>query len=129
MKRVFKKVFLVYFFFLLILTIFTIIYALLIYFNKISSSIKSFNIVTFIIGILSFFLLGLMSANMAQKNGLLEGLISALYIILIVLIINLFVKVDFNWKTFIKTITYLLASSLGGIIGVNYKPIFKKSLQ
>lgn len=129
MRKVFKKVFYVYMFFLIILSLFTIIYALLIYFNKINSSIKNFNTITFIMGILSFFLLGLVSANIAQKNGLLEGLVSALFIILITLLVNLFIKVDFNFRTFIKTVTYLVASSLGGVLGVNFRPFVKKSLQ
>ncbi len=129
MRKVFKKVFYVYMFFLIILSLFTIIYALLIYFNKINSSIKNFNTITFIMGILSFFLLGLVSENIAQKNGLLEGLVSALFIILITLLVNLFIKVDFNFRTFIKTVTYLVASSLGGVLGVNFRPFVKKSLQ
>ena len=88
---------------------------------------KQFNTTTFIIGIICFLLLGLLSGNLAQKNGLLEGLIAALIIILITLIINLFAKVDFNFRTFLKCVTYLTASSLGGVVGVNFKPI-KKNL-
>lgn len=125
MKTAFKKAFYVYLFFLIILSIFSIIYALLIYFGKINSNMKNFNTSTFIIGIICFFLLGLISGNIAQKNGLLEGLVSALFIILITLIINLFVKVDFNFRTFVKVVTYLVSSSLGGVIGVNFRPIVR----
>lgn len=126
MKSAFKKAFYVYLFFLIILSLFVLIYALLIYFGKIDSNIKSFNTTTFIIGIICFFLLGLISGNIAQKNGLLEGLVSALIIILITLIINLFIKVNFNFRTFIKVVTFLLSSSLGGVIGVNFKPLLTR---
>ena len=128
MKNKFKKMITIYLLFLLILSIFSIVYALLIYFKKVDSSMKSFNTVTFIIGLICFFLLGLIAANVAQKNGLLEGLIAALTIILITLLINLIVRVDFNFRTFIKTVTYLLSSSLGGVIGVNFRPFINKSL-
>lgn len=125
MKTAFKKAFFVYLFFLIILSVFTIIYALLIYYGKVDSNMKSFNTGTFIVGIVCFFLLGLISGNIAQKNGLLEGLVSALFIILLSLIINLFVKVSFDFRTFVKCVIFLLSSSLGGVIGVNFRPIIK----
>lgn len=125
MRKSFKKAFFVYLIFLFILSLFTIIYALLIYNGKIDSDMKKFNTVTFILGIIAFLLLGLVSGNIAQKNGLLEGLISALIIVLITLIINLFARVDFDFRTFLKCVTYLTSSSLGGVIGVNFKPIKK----
>lgn len=88
---------------------------------------KQFNTWTFIIGIICFFILGFVSANVAQKNGLLEGLVAALIIVLITLLINLFVQVQFSFRTFIKCVTYLVSSSLGGVIGVNFKPFIKES--
>ena len=123
MRKNFKKLFYIYLFFLVILSIFTIIYSLLIYYGKVNSDMKQFNVWTFIIGIISFFILGLISANVAQKNGLLEGLVAALIIILIALLVNLFIHVQFSFRTFIKCVTYLVSSSLGGVIGVNFKPI------
>lgn len=125
MRKVFKKAFFIYLIFLIILSLFTIVYATMILKGKINSDMKNFNNVTFILGIIAFLLLGLISGNIAQKNGLLEGLISALIIILIALLINLFARVDFNFRTFLKCVTYLTASSLGGVIGVNFKPIKK----
>ncbi|HHU55628.1 MAG TPA: TIGR04086 family membrane protein [Acholeplasmataceae bacterium] len=126
MKTTFRKAFFIYLFFLIILSLFTLIYSLLIYFGKINSNMKSFNTSTFIIGIVCFFLLGFISGNVAQKNGLLEGLVAALFIILITLIINLFVKVDFNFRTFVKVVTFLVSSSLGGVIGVNFRPFLNR---
>ena len=123
MRKIFKKLFYIYLIFLVILSILTIIYSLLIYYGKVNSDMKQFNTWTFIIGVICFFVLGLISANVAQKNGLLEGLVAALIIILIALLINLFVHVQFSFRTFIKCVTYLVSSSLGGVIGVNFKPI------
>lgn len=122
MRKTFKKLFYLYLLFLIILSLFTIVYSLLIYYGKVSSDMKQFNTWTFIIGIICFFILGLVSANLAQKNGLLEGLISALVIVLLTLLINLIVQVPFSFRTFIKCVTYLVSSSLGGVIGVNFKP-------
>ena len=123
MRKVFKKTFYIYLIFLIILSLFTIIYAMLIYNGKVGSDIKSFNTITFVLGVIAFLILGIISGNIAQKNGLLEGLVSALVVILIALLINLFAKVDFDFRTFIKCVTYLTSSSLGGVLGVNFKPI------
>lgn len=122
MRKTFKKLFYLYLLFLIILSLFIIVYSLLIYYGKVSSDMKQFNTWTFIIGIICFFILGLVSANLAQKNGLLEGLVSALVIVLLTLLINLIVQVPFSFRTFIKCVTYLVSSSLGGVIGVNFKP-------
>jgi len=112
-----------YIVFLLILSIFASIYALLIYLNKASSRVTSFNTITFVVGVLSFFILGLLAGNTAQKNGLLEGLIAATIIILLTLIINFFVQVPFIARSFVKTVSYITSASLGGILGVNFRPI------
>ena len=108
-----------YLVFFIIIVISASIYSLLIYYNKLDSSAKAFNTYTFIIGIFSFLILGVIVGYRAMKNGLLEGLIAALIIILITLIINFFLHVPFITKSFIKIATYLTSSSLGGIIGVN----------
>ncbi|MDD3999897.1 MAG: TIGR04086 family membrane protein [Bacilli bacterium] len=125
MKTKIKRKLFVYACFILILAIFSSIYALLIYLGKANSEISSFNTITFISGIIIFFLLGILAGNAAQKNGLLEGLIAAAFIILLTLIINFFVHVPFVSKSFIKTASYLTASSLGGILGVNFRPLFR----
>lgn len=126
MKNSLKKFIYIYLFFLIILSIVTVIYAILIYSGKVNHEMRTFNIWTFIIGIFCFLFLGFFSANVAQKNGLLEGLVSALIIIFVTLLINLILKVDFNFKTFVKIVTYILAASFGGVIGVNFKPLIKR---
>lgn len=125
MKNFLKKKLFVYSIFIVILTIFSIFYALLIYNDKINSEAKSFNVWTFIIGLICFFVLGLLAGNTAQKNGLLEGLIAALIVILVSLIINFFVREPFIGKSFVKIISFFTASSLGGVLGVNFKPLYK----
>ena len=52
-----QKIFFVYLSFIIILSIFAIIYAILIYSGKMNSETKSFHIVTFFMGILSFLIL------------------------------------------------------------------------
>lgn len=121
LKTKIQKKLKIYLIFLLILSILVIGYSLLVYYRKIDTSTKSFNNITFIIGVISFFVLGLLAGNLAPKNGLLEGLISSSIILLLVLICNFFVKVPFGFKSIIKTISYITSASLGGVIGVNIK--------
>lgn len=127
MKNTIKKKMFAYIVFLLILSIFASIYALLIFLNKANSQVTSFNTITFIMGVLAFFLLGLLAGNTAQKNGLLEGLIAASVIILLTLIINFFVQVPFIARSFVKTVSYITAASLGGILGVNFRPLLGRN--
>lgn len=125
MKNSLKKKISIYLLFLLILTIFIICYSLLVYYGKLSSETKSFNNATFIIGVISFFILGFLAGNVAQKNGLLEGLVAALIILVIVLISNFFISVPFVFKSIVKSLAYMTSASLGGVIGVNFRSIIK----
>lgn len=115
----FKTKLTVYLIFFIIVSLFATIYAILIYYNKLSSNTSSFNTYTFIIGIVLFMLLGLTSGIKAKKNGLIEGLTAALIIILFSLLINLIIKVPFESRNLVKIATYLTSSGAGGIIGVN----------
>lgn len=99
------------------------IYTYLLYTNKLSSSINSINITTLIIGIISFFILGFISANNHQKKGILTGLFASLFIIAIVLIINILSKENLEFKSYLKYLLLILSSSFGGMIGVNIKPL------
>lgn len=116
-----KSRLLAYLLFVIIMSLFSGIYALLIFYGKVKVSENSINIVTFIIGIISFMILGLLSGMVAKKNGLIEGMIAALIILLIALLSNLIFQVPFVGKNFIKMATYVVSSSIGGIIGVNLK--------
>lgn len=118
LKKIKSKI-LVYLTFVIIMTSFCGIYALLILYGKINTDQTQINIVTFTIGIISFFILGLLSGKTAKRNGLIEGILAALVILLLALLANLIFKVPFVSKTFIKMATYIISSSIGGIIGVN----------
>jgi len=113
--------------FIIIFIPFIFIYTYLLYTNKLSSSINSINITTLIIGIISFFILGFISANNHQKKGILTGLFASLFIIVIVLIINILSKENLEFKSYLKYLLLILSSSFGGMIGVNIKPLkFKR---
>jgi putative membrane protein (TIGR04086 family) len=73
----------------------------------------------FITGICLFIILGLLSGYYTQEKGLLAGLSSALVIIVIILIINLFVKEPITLRMVLKFLTYTAGSAAGGIMGVN----------
>lgn len=123
MKNTIKRKLFVYVTFILILSIFASIYSLLIYLGKADSEISSFNTITFILGIIAFLILGMLAGNTAQKNGLLEGLIAAAIVILTTLIINFFVQIPFVTRSFVKTASFLTSAALGGILGVNFRPL------
>ena len=115
----FKTKLSVYLIFFIIVSLFATVYAILIYYNKLSSSTSSFNTYTFIMGIILFMILGLVSGIKAKKNGLVEGLTAALIIILLSLVTNLIIKIPFQSRNLVKIATYLTSSGAGGIIGVN----------
>lgn len=103
--------------FFLILSIFCFIYALIIKNNNYSEN--SIRLITFVIGMVSFFIYGILTGLIYKKNGLIEGLLNATIVILISLIVNLFTKNAFEFTNIIKIIAYLVICSIGSIIGVN----------
>lgn len=117
-KLLFKKL-LSYILFISIICILLGIYTFLYYKNIISYDEKTLYIHTYIIGIILFFLLGLIKGLVIKNNGLLEGLLSSSFVILIILIINLFLNNHFTYFNLIKIICYIIFCSIGGIIGVN----------
>lgn len=122
MKKEKKKIYqfiLVYLIFTIILTLVAFIYALLLKNGIVSTKILAFNNITFVIGVILFFILGLLSGIVAKKNGLIEGLFSALIILSIALLINLIIKIELKPLFFIKIGSFLISSIFGGIIGVN----------
>ena len=118
-KNKIYKFLIVYLIFTIILTTISFIYALLLHNGILFTTEPGFNNVTFIIGLILFFILGLLSGIVAKKNGLIEGLLSSLIIISIILLINLIIKIEIRPMFFIKMGSYLLCSMAGGIIGVN----------
>lgn len=108
-----------FFSFLIILTITGLIYALLIWGNKVDGSGTKFHTIIFVTGIVLFLILGLLSGYYAQEKGLLAGLSSALILIVIILLINLFVHEPLKLRIVLKFLTYIASSTAGGILGVN----------
>lgn len=117
-NKIFKFLF-IYLTFTIILSIVSFIYAILIKKEILFISYPSFKNITFIIGIILFFILGLLSGIISKKNGLLEGFLAALIILSIALLINLIIKIQLNHMFFIKVFSFLLSSMTGGVIGVN----------
>lgn len=107
-----------YFIFIIILAITIIIYTSLLYFGVISSNDNTVKIVSFVIGLTLFLILGLISGLKEKKSGWLAGFTSSLFLILIVIFINIISK-NLTVMSLIKYLAYVISSMLGGIIGVN----------
>ena len=110
--------------FLIILTPTVLIYTLLIYLGHASNEPNKFRIATFLIGLGLFLVLGFFSGNTEQKKGWIAGLSSALIVVVIVAIIQLFAKDPFTWNRLIKYLAFLASGAFGGILGVNFKRLF-----
>ena len=107
--------------FTIILSIIAIIYTILIYNNILIKDPKQIKIIAFITGIILFFIVGITSGKKSEKNGWLRGLISGLLIYGIIIIIKSLNNNLNDYFIFIKITTYLLSSTLGGILGINFK--------
>lgn len=118
-NKIYKFV-IVYLIFTIILTAIAFIYAILLSKGILSTSTPAFTNITFVVGIILFFILGLVSGIVAKKNGLIEGLFSSLLILSIALLVNLIIKVDIKPLFFVKIAAYLISSMAGGILGVNW---------
>lgn len=116
--KFFKNKALSYFIFIIILAITIIIYTSLLYFGVISSNDNTIKPVSFIMGLILFLILGLISGFKEKKNGWLVGFSSSLFLILIVIFINIITK-NLTVMSLIKYLAYVIASMLGGIISVN----------
>ena len=77
-------------------------------------------------GILLFLILGFLTGNIKQKKGLINGIIGGLVVTVILVLIQFLgfeAKVTLGLIT--RYIVFILSSGLGGIFGVNFKPILK----
>jgi putative membrane protein (TIGR04086 family) len=79
---------------------------------------------TFIASILIFLFLGLLSGNIKQKSGLVNGVLFSTVFVVIFIIISIFTK-TLDFSHIVRYIIMILTGGLGGIIGVNFKPIVK----
>lgn len=97
------------------------IYALLLYKNKASNNEKTLYIYSYIIGGVLFFILGLLKGLIIKNNGLLEGLLSGVFVMFIILLTNFIINKSFSYFNLIKIVAYLVLATVGGIIGVNLR--------
>jgi len=100
------------------LAITIIIYTSLLYFGVISSNDNTVKTVSFVMGLVLFLILGLISGLKEKKSGWLAGFTSSLFLVLIVIFINIISK-NLTVMSLIKYLAYVISSMLGGIIGVN----------
>lgn len=102
-----------------LLIILTLIISIFYYFNIISNNIN--NILKIVIFISTFLLSGIYISRRSSKKYYLEGLkISAINII-IFLLLSLIFKYEFNIKLILYYLLLTLITTLGSIIGGNFK--------
>ena len=117
MKKVFNlKNYLIPF---LILFILTIIYTFLIYIKVLKTTNISYQIVTLLFGILTYFLISYTFTTNTTKRGWVKGLIIGLITTTILLIIKSFNGFSFSFGLTIKYICFIFSSMLASIINVN----------
>jgi putative membrane protein (TIGR04086 family) len=95
---------------------------LILNFNEFSDS--KIDLFTFIASILIFFFLGLLAGNIKQKSGLVNGVLFSTVFVVIFIVISIFTK-TLDFSHIVRYIIMILTGGLGGIIGVNFKPIVK----
>lgn len=96
-----------------------LIYTILIYFQILKLENSTLRTTIYITGLVLFLIFGIISGIIEKKNGWLSGITSATLIIILTFIINLISKNKIDIYYLVKIITFLLSSTLGGMIGVN----------
>jgi putative membrane protein (TIGR04086 family) len=109
-----------YLFFLIITSISSIIYTSIIYFSNTQISSSTLNILSFFVSIIIFFILGIYISRIFKEKGLINSFMVSLILLLFILLFKIITKsINLSWV--IKSISCLLTSSIGGIIGINFK--------
>ena len=103
----------------LILLLITIIYTILLFYNILNINSLSSKIIPLIIGLATFFFLTLFFTSSITKKGWLKGIIIGLLFLITPIIYRFFNNTLFHFSILIKYLSYLLISSLAGIINVN----------
>ena len=109
-----------YLFFLIITSISSIIYTSIIYFSNTQISSSTLNILSFFVSIIIFFILGIYISRIFKEKGLMNSFMVSLILLLFILLFKIITKSN-NLSWVIKSISCLLTSSIGGIIGINFK--------
>jgi len=120
----FKKNFIILLIWLILSLIIIAMSSIFVYFKWIDVEGKSIYI--FICGIVLFIILGFLSGNIKQTKGLLNGMTLSLFVVMILILIQfLGLESKLTLGNIAKYAVFLLSSGLGGIFGVNFKPIIK----
>lgn len=81
-----------------------------------------FPFMSIIVVTLSSFLSSLMLAKLTKEKGLFNGLILGVVLAITIYIVGLILNgIDVGMVMYIKTVAIILASCLGGVLGVNLK--------
>ncbi|HEY8364742.1 MAG TPA: TIGR04086 family membrane protein [Haloplasmataceae bacterium] len=119
-----KKDFFILLIWLLISLFIIAISSVLIYYKIIDVSQNS--VYVFACGVILFLFLGFLSGNIRQKKGLLNGILYALSIMIVLFLIQILgFDEKITFQLILKYLIYTLSSGLGGILGVNFKPLIK----
>lgn len=87
------------------------------YINLLPNNI--FKIIKILIMIILFFISGFFAGKISIKKGWLSGLEIGSILLIIIIILDLILKINFNYKVIIYYIILLLLSTIGSIIGIN----------
>lgn len=105
-----------YVFFILSMFIYLIVISILSFLSyKVSS------IISYVFIIILFSICGYKLGNKSNKKGYLSGLLIGISNIILMFILGIILKVEFNLNILIYYITLILSSVIGGCIGINRK--------
>jgi len=120
----FKKNLMILLIWLILALIIIAISSVMVYLKWVTLTEKSVYI--FACGVILFLMLGFLSGNIKQAKGLYNGImLSFIVLIIIVLIQFLGLSETFSLNVLSKYAVFLLSGGLGGIFGVNFKPVVK----
>lgn len=109
-----------YLFFIISISIISLIYTSIIYFTHTSITTKTLNIISLFVTIFIFFILGIYISILFKEKGLMNSFLISLILILIILFFKLITK-SYTSSYLIKALCSIFAASIGGILGVNFK--------
>ena len=115
----YKKIFLNMAYFLMSLIIYLLIMTIFASLNVMSY--KLISIMSFIYTILIFTFFGFKLARNTNKRGFLSGIFMGLANIFLMLLLSLIFNVSLDFKVIIYYLILIISSTLGGIVGINFK--------
>ena len=89
------------------------------YFNIISY--KSVSIISFIVTILLYMMIGFMEALVGNKKGYICGIIIGGINVLLFLLLSFILRVPIKINIILYLFILLISSTIGGMFGINYK--------